>query len=216
MEVSRIEVQLELQLPAYTTATAMQDLSWICDLHCSSRQHQILNPMRQVKDGTRILMGTRWVLNLLSHKGISIVVLNILNFQDHASGILGWSQRQFTMRRMKGFVICAWNTFLHFQAGAIRSLNCSLTFFFFFKLKIFYYSWFIIFSQVLLYSKVTRLYIYLQSCFHIILHFVPSQGIRYGSLCCTQWHLEWLSNEILMYPFFLFAFNHGCSGIRPR
>ena len=39
-------VELELQMPACTTATAMPDLSCICDLHHSSRQHGILNPPR--------------------------------------------------------------------------------------------------------------------------------------------------------------------------
>ena len=38
MEVTRLGVQLELQLPAYTTATARQDPSCVCDLHHSSRQ----------------------------------------------------------------------------------------------------------------------------------------------------------------------------------
>ena len=32
-------LESELQLPAYTTATAMRDLSCICDLWCSLRQH---------------------------------------------------------------------------------------------------------------------------------------------------------------------------------
>ena len=35
MEVLRLGVQLEVQLPAYTTATAMPDLSRICDIHHS-------------------------------------------------------------------------------------------------------------------------------------------------------------------------------------
>ena len=39
-EVPRLAVELELQLLAYTTATAMWDLSHVCDLHHSS--HQIL------------------------------------------------------------------------------------------------------------------------------------------------------------------------------
>ena len=43
MEVPR------LQLLAYTTATAMQDLSCVCDLHHSSWQHQILNPLSKVR-----------------------------------------------------------------------------------------------------------------------------------------------------------------------
>ena len=37
-EVPRLWVELELQLSAYTTATAMLDSSHICDLHHSSRQ----------------------------------------------------------------------------------------------------------------------------------------------------------------------------------
>ena len=44
MEVPRLGIELELQLPAYTTATAVQDPNRICDLHHSSRQRQILNP----------------------------------------------------------------------------------------------------------------------------------------------------------------------------
>ena len=44
MEVLRLGVQLELQLPAYVTATAMQDLSRVCNLHHSSQQCQIQTP----------------------------------------------------------------------------------------------------------------------------------------------------------------------------
>ena len=36
MEVPRLRVGLELQLPAYTAATARQDPSCVCDLHHSS------------------------------------------------------------------------------------------------------------------------------------------------------------------------------------
>ena len=44
MEVPRLGVKSELQLPAYTTATATQDLSQVYDLYHNSRQCQILNP----------------------------------------------------------------------------------------------------------------------------------------------------------------------------
>ena len=54
MEVPRLGVKSELQLLAYTRATATRDLSWICDLHHS----QILNPLREARDWTCILMGT--------------------------------------------------------------------------------------------------------------------------------------------------------------
>ena len=42
MEVPRLGVESELQLLAYTTATAMLDLSCVCDLHHSSQQCRVL------------------------------------------------------------------------------------------------------------------------------------------------------------------------------
>ena len=50
MEVPRLGVESKLQLPPYTTATAMQDLSHVCDLHYSSQQCQILNPLSKERD----------------------------------------------------------------------------------------------------------------------------------------------------------------------
>ena len=51
MGVSRLRVgELELQLPAYTTATATPDLSHICDLHYSLWQCRILNPLNKARD----------------------------------------------------------------------------------------------------------------------------------------------------------------------
>ena len=47
------------------------------------------------------------------------------------------------------------------------------------------YSWFMLFYQFLLYSKVTQLYIYTLSPSHIIFHHVPSQVIGHSSLCYT-------------------------------
>ena len=58
MEVPRLEVQLELQLPAYATATATSDLNHVFNLHHSSQQCQILNPLSRASDGTHILMDT--------------------------------------------------------------------------------------------------------------------------------------------------------------
>ena len=48
VEVLGLGIQLELQLPA--TATATLDSSHICALHHSSLQHQILNPLSEVRD----------------------------------------------------------------------------------------------------------------------------------------------------------------------
>ena len=53
MEVPRVGVQSELQLPAYTTAIATQDPSLVCDLHHSSRQRRILNSLSKARDWTR-------------------------------------------------------------------------------------------------------------------------------------------------------------------
>ena len=55
MEVPRLEVESELQLPAYATATETPDLSHVCNLHHSSQQHQILNPLNGARDQTHHL-----------------------------------------------------------------------------------------------------------------------------------------------------------------
>ena len=54
----RLGAEWELQLPAYTTATATQDLSLVFDLHHSSRQCRILNPLSEATDRTHNLMDT--------------------------------------------------------------------------------------------------------------------------------------------------------------
>ena len=69
MEVPRLGVKLELQLTAYTPATAMWDPSCVCDLHHSSRQCWILNLLSGARDQTHILMDAIPVGNPLSHKG---------------------------------------------------------------------------------------------------------------------------------------------------
>ena len=56
MEVPRLGVESELQLQAYTTATATPDPSHICDLHHSLQQHGILNRLSKARDGTHILV----------------------------------------------------------------------------------------------------------------------------------------------------------------
>ena len=48
----------ELQLRAYTTATAMRDLSHVCNLDHSSQHRQILNPLSKPRDQTCILRET--------------------------------------------------------------------------------------------------------------------------------------------------------------
>ena len=59
MEVSRLGVKSELQLPAY--ATAKPDLSCVCDPRHSSPQGQILDALSEAEDRTCILMDTSQV-----------------------------------------------------------------------------------------------------------------------------------------------------------
>jgi len=66
MEVPRLEVESELQLLAYTTAAATRDPSCVCNLHHSSWQCQILNPLSKPREvASWILVG----LLLPSHNG---------------------------------------------------------------------------------------------------------------------------------------------------
>ena len=61
MEVPGLGVELELQRPAYTTATATQALSRICNPHYSSRLRHILNPPGEARNQAHILMDTSWI-----------------------------------------------------------------------------------------------------------------------------------------------------------
>ena len=61
MEVPRLEVESELQLPTYHTATATPYQGRIYHPHHSLWQCQILNPLSEAKDGTPVLMDTRRV-----------------------------------------------------------------------------------------------------------------------------------------------------------
>ena len=73
MGVPRLGVELELQLPAYATVTAiaMPDLSCTCDLQHNSWQRRIFNPLSEGRAETCIIMGTSWIPNPMSHEGNS-------------------------------------------------------------------------------------------------------------------------------------------------
>ena len=58
MEVPGPGVEVELQMLAYTTATATLDPSHICDLYHSSRQLWMLNTLSEARDWTCILTDT--------------------------------------------------------------------------------------------------------------------------------------------------------------
>ena len=70
MEVPRIGVKSELQPPAYTTAIATWAPTCDCNLHHSSLQRWILNPLSEARDQTHILMDTSWVHYSWAMKGI--------------------------------------------------------------------------------------------------------------------------------------------------
>ena len=67
MEVVRLWVVSELQLPAYTTAyttaTATRDPSRVYNLHLSWWQCHILKPLSKARVGTHILMDTSWIVS---------------------------------------------------------------------------------------------------------------------------------------------------------
>ena len=77
IEIPRLGVESELQLPASTTAVAIPDPSQIFDLHSSLLQCGILNPLSEARDQTHILMDTSRVHNLLSHNGNSDFLFNV-------------------------------------------------------------------------------------------------------------------------------------------
>ena len=58
MENPRLGIESETLLPAYTTATAMGIWSHVGNLHHSSWQHRILNPLSEARDGICLLMDT--------------------------------------------------------------------------------------------------------------------------------------------------------------
>ena len=68
-EVPRLGVKSEPQPLAYTTATATPDLSHICDLHYSSRQHLILNPPSKARDQTFVPMDASQIRFCWAMKG---------------------------------------------------------------------------------------------------------------------------------------------------
>ena len=58
MEVPRLGVKLEVQPQGFATATAMPDPSSMGNLHRSSWQRQILNPLSEARDEPK----SSWVL----------------------------------------------------------------------------------------------------------------------------------------------------------
>ena len=83
MKVPRLGVYLELQLLAYTRATATSDPSRVCDLHHSSWQRQILSPLSEARDGTCNLMVPSWICFHCTMMGTPGLSFNILSTKDN-------------------------------------------------------------------------------------------------------------------------------------
>ena len=62
MEGPRLGVESQLQLPAYTTATAIRDPSCICNLYPSSWRRPIIDPLSKARYQTLVLMDTSQIL----------------------------------------------------------------------------------------------------------------------------------------------------------
>ena len=82
MEVPRLGAESELQLLAYTTATVMQNPSWICDLHHSSWQCWILNPLSEARDRSHILMDISWICFCCATMGALHIAVLFLIFKE--------------------------------------------------------------------------------------------------------------------------------------
>ena len=80
MEVPRLGVKLEPQLLAYTTATTTRDPSHVFDLHHSSQQWWIPNPLSKSRDQTCILMDTNWISFCCATMGKSGNIVNVCLF----------------------------------------------------------------------------------------------------------------------------------------
>ena len=67
----RLQVESELQLPTYATATATWDLSHFWDINHSLLQPQIPNPQSKARDQNLILIDTSEIPLLLRYNGNS-------------------------------------------------------------------------------------------------------------------------------------------------
>ena len=72
---SQARGQIRAEPLAYATATATLDLSLVFDLHHSSRQLHILNPLSKARDRTCVLVDASQVRQPLSHEGNSKLLI---------------------------------------------------------------------------------------------------------------------------------------------
>ena len=131
MEVPRLGVESELQLPAYTTATAMLDPSHACDLQRSSWQLRILDPLSKARDRTCVLIDPRRV----HYCWATVGTLQVTNFEKdylyhmfiHSSTYLPMYYLFFPFFFLSFFFMAAPMAYRSFQArGQIRAAAAGL------------------------------------------------------------------------------------------
>ena len=125
MEVPRLEAELELQLLAYTIATATPDLSCVCDLCHSSQQYQIPDPLSKARDRTHIFMDTMDLFPLC-HNGNFWASFNTrwIMFSYHSKHLQGFPP-PLGSRQSSFFVIWLPHSIWSSQAGDRINLNGS-------------------------------------------------------------------------------------------
>ena len=116
MKVPGPGVESELQLLAYTTTTATQDLSHVCDLYHSSQQCWIPHPLSKARDQTSILKNTSQIHFHCTTTGTPSSVIFIISFLLLSLGLVCISYWMCTMG-FSGF---------NFLKISIKS-NCSIT-----------------------------------------------------------------------------------------
>ena len=119
----------------------MPDPSCICNLHHSSRQHQILNPSREAKDHTCVLMDTSQIHYPLGHDRSSylFVCLFVCFKWPHCSQEQNWGRKERMMAMQLACVLyfsppnAPWtstNTQTHTWSPHSRPLSFHCYFFF--------------------------------------------------------------------------------------
>ena len=105
MEVLRLGVESELQLLAYTTATATSDPSHLYNLHHNSRQCWIFNPLSEARDQIHNLMVPSGIHFRCATTGTPMVVLSLLlppALKPHRlDSILAFNLPSFLIKKMQ-------------------------------------------------------------------------------------------------------------------
>ena len=181
----------------------MRDHSHICDLHHSSWQRWILNPLNEVSDWTHILMDSSRILNPLSHNGSSPKILRNTKFQHYQNDSRAEIEEKNSIFILPIIIItvkydCIVNEnsmsklcLVNIDQKNLKEYISNLNHIAFFgDFYFFHYSWFIVFCQFILYSKVTQSRIYM----FFFSHYPPSCSIT----------SDWIFYFTLFFMIFIF------------